>query len=193
MFYQYSWNMCHFINDNTWFMHDGAPSHFLHIVRHYLNQTFGEHRIGSGGPVNWPAQSPNLNPLDFWLWGHLKTLVYSGAINDPEVLHQWVEHACQEIRVKPGIFNRVCTSVRRKAESCVEMHGNHMAHLLLKSHEHRPYLSRHWFLDVCWLGLFWLFKWALYLLKACNPFLTPCTVDLALSWLYTGHNIVNNT
>jgi hypothetical protein len=52
---------------HTWFMH------FLRIVRQHLNQTFGEQLIGRGGPVNWPARSPVLNPLDFWLWGHLKT------------------------------------------------------------------------------------------------------------------------
>ena len=34
-------------------------------------------RIGQGGPVPWPARSPDLNPLDFWLWGHLKAMVYA--------------------------------------------------------------------------------------------------------------------
>jgi hypothetical protein len=30
--------------------------------------------------------------------------------------------------MKPGIFDRVCTCVRRKAESCVELHWNHVDH-----------------------------------------------------------------
>jgi hypothetical protein len=47
--------VCLFINDNTWLMHDGAPPYFLLIVRQHLNQTFGEHWAGYGGPVNWPA------------------------------------------------------------------------------------------------------------------------------------------
>jgi hypothetical protein len=115
---------------HMWFMHDGAPPRFICIVRQHLNQTFSEQWIGSGGPVNWPARSPDLNPLGFWLWGHLKTLVYLAPINDLEVLQQRVQNACQEIRVKPGIFDRVRTSVRRRAESCVEMHGNHREHLL---------------------------------------------------------------
>jgi hypothetical protein len=105
-----------------WFMHDGTPPHFLHIVRQHLNQTFGEQWIGRGGPVKWPARSPDLDPL----WGHLKTLVYSAAINDFEVLQQRVENACQESRVKPGIFDRLRTSVRRRAGSCLKMHGNHI-------------------------------------------------------------------
>jgi hypothetical protein len=65
-----------------WFMHDRVSPHSLYIVRQHLNQTFGEQWIGCGGAVNWPARSPDLNPLDFWLWGHLKTLVYSAPIND---------------------------------------------------------------------------------------------------------------
>jgi hypothetical protein len=36
--------------------------------------------------------------------------VYSDMINDFEVLQQQVENACQDIQVKPGIFERVCTS-----------------------------------------------------------------------------------
>jgi hypothetical protein len=69
---------------HTWFMHDGSPSNFLRIVREYLNQTFGVlvHWIGRGGPVNWSARSPDLNPLDSWLWGHLKIVAYSAPIND---------------------------------------------------------------------------------------------------------------
>jgi hypothetical protein len=35
-----------------WFMHDGAPPHFLPIVRQHLNKTFGQQRIGRGGPDN---------------------------------------------------------------------------------------------------------------------------------------------
>jgi hypothetical protein len=50
---------------HMWFMHDGAPSHFLRIVRQLLNHTFGEQWIGRRGSVNWSALSPKLNPLDF--------------------------------------------------------------------------------------------------------------------------------
>jgi hypothetical protein len=78
-------------------------------------------------------------------------------INDLEVLQHRVENACQERQeagVKAGIFVRVRTSVRRRAGTSVEMHGNHTEHLLQPSYEHRPYLNRHWFLDICLLGFF---------------------------------------
>jgi hypothetical protein len=78
---------------HMWFMRNGAPVHFLRTVRQHLNQTFGEEWIGRGGPVNWPY----LNPLEFWLRGHLKTSVCSAPIIDLEVLQQRVENVCQEI------------------------------------------------------------------------------------------------
>jgi hypothetical protein len=71
---------------HMWFIHDGTPPHFLRIARQDLNQTFGKQRIGSGGPASWPATFPDLSALEFWLWGHLKPLMYSAPINDLEVL-----------------------------------------------------------------------------------------------------------
>ncbi|KAJ4431619.1 hypothetical protein ANN_20218 [Periplaneta americana] len=38
--------------------------HFCPTVRQYLNNTFPGRWIGRRGPVVWPAQSPDLNPLD---------------------------------------------------------------------------------------------------------------------------------
>jgi hypothetical protein len=42
----------HHQQQHMWFMHDGAPTHFLRIVRHHLNQTIGEQWIGRGGQAN---------------------------------------------------------------------------------------------------------------------------------------------
>ncbi|KAJ4439323.1 hypothetical protein ANN_07445 [Periplaneta americana] len=33
-------------------------------------------KTGTGGPITWPSRSPDLNPLGFYIWGHLKALVY---------------------------------------------------------------------------------------------------------------------
>jgi hypothetical protein len=92
---------------HMWFMHDGALTHFLLTVRRHLNLTFDEQWRGRGDPVNWPAQSFHLNPVEFWLWGHLMPLVCSTSINDLEVLQQRVENSRREIRVKPGVLTSV--------------------------------------------------------------------------------------
>lgn len=59
-----------------YYQHDGAPAHYSLQVRDFLNREYGSRWIGRGGPVQWPARSPDLTPLDFYLWGHVKDLVY---------------------------------------------------------------------------------------------------------------------
>jgi hypothetical protein len=56
---------------------DSAPPHYGLSVRTYLDKQFLGWWIGRRGPTEWPACSPNLSPLDFYLWGHLKAKVYS--------------------------------------------------------------------------------------------------------------------
>lgn len=113
-----------------WFLHDGAPAHFFIAVREHLNRTFGQRWIGRGGPVAWPPRSPDLNPLDFYLWGHLKSLVYAVPINTREQLLERIQAGCQQIRNNPGVFWRVRRSWMRRARSCVESNGGHIEHLL---------------------------------------------------------------
>jgi hypothetical protein len=38
--------------------------------------------IGRGGPIAWPPRSPDLTPLDFFLWGYVKSIVYQVKIKD---------------------------------------------------------------------------------------------------------------
>ncbi|VVC27620.1 Hypothetical protein CINCED_3A024456, partial [Cinara cedri] len=56
------------------FQQDGAPPHNAIIVRQQYNEMFGNRWMGTHGPVKWPPRSPDLTPLDFFLWGHLKTV-----------------------------------------------------------------------------------------------------------------------
>jgi len=51
------------------FMQDGAPPHFSSFVTDVLNERFPDAWIGTGGPKPWPLRSPDLSPLDFFLWG----------------------------------------------------------------------------------------------------------------------------
>jgi hypothetical protein len=64
------------IHEELHLTHDGAPAHFSPIARRYLNRKFPGQWIGRGGPISWPPCSPDLNPLNFYLWGHLKSPVY---------------------------------------------------------------------------------------------------------------------
>ena len=64
-----------------WFQHDGAPANRAREVRQYLNEIFGNWWIGRCGPVKWPStRSPDLTPFNFYLWGHMKCLVYETPV-----------------------------------------------------------------------------------------------------------------
>ncbi|GFU44569.1 hypothetical protein TNCV_1506781 [Trichonephila clavipes] len=42
-----------------------------------LKDTLGDRLISRFGPVNWPPRSCDLTPLDYFLWGYVKSLVYA--------------------------------------------------------------------------------------------------------------------
>ena len=54
------------------FQLDGAPPHWGLQVCAFLNDKFLERWIARGGPATWPPRSPDINPLDFILWGYVK-------------------------------------------------------------------------------------------------------------------------
>jgi hypothetical protein len=63
-----------------YFQQDGAPAHFALTVRRFFDDNFPNCWIGRGGPIAWPAYSPDLSPLDFWLWGDVKNKVYATSV-----------------------------------------------------------------------------------------------------------------
>jgi hypothetical protein len=57
------------------FQHDGAPAYYCKRVREILDNRFPDRWIGRGGPIVWPARSPDLNVLDYFVWGFIKASV----------------------------------------------------------------------------------------------------------------------
>ena len=56
-----------------YFRHDRAPSHYTRHVMQHLKDTFPNRWIGRGSTINWPPKSPDLTPLNFCLWGMMKS------------------------------------------------------------------------------------------------------------------------
>ncbi|GBN53669.1 hypothetical protein AVEN_102338-1 [Araneus ventricosus] len=55
----------------------GAPGYKTSSRKQYLEEEFGEQVIGYGGFQDWSPRSPDLTPMDFFLWGYLKQQVYA--------------------------------------------------------------------------------------------------------------------
>ncbi|KAJ4443260.1 hypothetical protein ANN_04928 [Periplaneta americana] len=75
-----------------WLLHDGAPAHFHITLRRHLNNIFP----------------------DFYLWRHLKAVVYAEPIPDVQTLEQHIRAACDTIRMQPGIFEHVQQSLLQR-------------------------------------------------------------------------------
>ena len=50
--------------------------HYLGEVREYLNTRFPGRWIGRAAPIAWPPRSPDLTPMDLFLWGFVKNQVF---------------------------------------------------------------------------------------------------------------------
>ncbi|GFW96021.1 transposase-like protein [Trichonephila clavipes] len=112
------------------FQHDGAPAHFSIDVRAHLQNTFPGGWIGRGGPIAWPARSPDLSPLDFFLWGFLKGLVYETPVATLEDLVGRIVEAAGCVRDTPGIFEMVRCSMQRRFQACLDVSEKNFEHLL---------------------------------------------------------------
>ncbi|KAJ4451991.1 hypothetical protein ANN_03475 [Periplaneta americana] len=64
------------------FQQDGAPPHWSMNFRRSFNATFPNRWIGRDEPIWWPQRSPDLTPLDFFLWGYVKDRVFATPLND---------------------------------------------------------------------------------------------------------------
>ncbi|GFW89342.1 putative DD41D transposase [Trichonephila clavipes] len=60
-----------------WFQQDGATCHTARASIDLLKDTFGDRLISRFGHVNWPPRSCDLTPLDYFLWGYVKSLAYA--------------------------------------------------------------------------------------------------------------------
>src|SRR5215510_5312182 len=69
-----------------YYQHDGAPPHFSQVIRQYLDHKFPNRWIGLGGTQNWPPRSPDLNQLDYHVWGYIKAMGYEHKLNTREEL-----------------------------------------------------------------------------------------------------------
>lgn len=113
-----------------WFQHDGAPPHFSRAAREVLENAFPNRWIGRGGPVPWPPRSPDLTPLDFFLWGHMKSLIYETPVESENDLLARIVVASGEIEDNPAVLERVHDSLQRRCRLCVAQNGRHFEQLL---------------------------------------------------------------
>ncbi|GFT26257.1 putative DD41D transposase [Trichonephila clavipes] len=88
-----------------WFQQDGATCHTARATIDLLKDTFGDRLISRLGPVNWPPRSCDLAPLDYFLWGYVKSLVNA---DKPQTLHHLEDNIRRVIAdIRPQMLEKV--------------------------------------------------------------------------------------
>ncbi|GFT41758.1 DUF4817 domain-containing protein [Trichonephila clavipes] len=88
-----------------WFQQDGATCHTSRARIDLLKDTFGDRLISRFGPVNWPPRSCDLTPLDYFLWGYVKSLVYADKSQTLDHLEDNIHRVIADIR--PQMLEKV--------------------------------------------------------------------------------------
>ena len=75
-----------------WFQQDGATSPTANVTINLLASKFGGRVIARNGPVD-------LMPLDYFLWGHVKSIDYANKPATIDELHTNIERAIAAVSV----------------------------------------------------------------------------------------------
>ena len=89
-----------FLRRDYVFQQNGAPPHYSNRIRYHLNRKRPGNWIRRGGPVEWPPQSPDLIPCDFFLRGHIKEKVHNTPVMSFEELKTQIRRECQRISLE---------------------------------------------------------------------------------------------
>jgi hypothetical protein len=81
--------------------------------------------IDRNGPVLWPARSLDLNHCDFFLWGHLRQIVYETPVNTVEELTVRVNNAAESVGRNSDMLVRTQASMTQRAQVCIDNGGRH--------------------------------------------------------------------
>lgn len=104
------------------FQHDGCPAHWRIIVREYLDNVFPNSWIGRDGPIPWPPRSPDLTPLDFYVWGRAKELVYATEVDTREELIRRIHEAFGTIQREIRLHTTT-VEIRHRCRACIRNRG----------------------------------------------------------------------
>ncbi|GFW30287.1 putative transposase [Trichonephila clavipes] len=113
-----------------WFQQDGATCHTARATIDLLKDTFGDRLISRFGPVNRPPRSCDLTPLDYFLWGYVKSLVYAEKPQTPDLLEDNIRRVIADIR--PQMLEKVIENWTSRLDYIRASRGSLMPEILFK-------------------------------------------------------------
>lgn len=106
------------------FQQDGAPAHRARETVELLQAA----TPGFISPALWPPNSPDLNPVDYKIWGFMQDKVYSVKIRDVNHLRQRIKDAWNEMDQR--VIDESVKQWRARLRACVRERGAQFEHKL---------------------------------------------------------------
>ncbi|GFV35568.1 putative transposable element [Trichonephila clavipes] len=113
-----------------WFHQDGATCHTARATIDLLKDKFGDRLISRFGPVNWPPRSCDLTPLDYFLWGYVKSLVYADKPQTLDHLEDNIRRVIADIR--PQMLEKVIENWTSRMDYIRSSRGSPMPEIIFK-------------------------------------------------------------
>ncbi|GFU50756.1 putative DD41D transposase [Trichonephila clavipes] len=117
-------------HNELWFQQDGATFHTARATIDLLKDTFGNRLISRFGPVNWPPRSCDLTPLDYCLWGYVKSLVYADKQQTLDYLEENIRRVIADIR--PQMLEKVIENWTSRLDYIRASRGSPMPKIIFK-------------------------------------------------------------
>ncbi|GFW97418.1 uncharacterized protein TNCV_4990951 [Trichonephila clavipes] len=108
----------------------GATCHTARATIDLLKDTFGDRLISRFGPVNWPPRSCDLTPLDYFLWGYVKSLVYADKPQTLDHLEDNIRRVIADIR--PQMLEKVIENWTSRLDYIRASRGSPMPEIIFK-------------------------------------------------------------
>ncbi|GFW60703.1 putative transposable element [Trichonephila clavipes] len=108
----------------------GATCHTDRATIDLLKDTLGDRLISRFGPVNWPPRSCDLTPLDYFLWGYVKSLVYA---DKPQTLDHLEDNIHRVIADRwPQMLEKVIENWTSRLDYIRASRGSPMPEIIFK-------------------------------------------------------------
>ncbi|GFT63692.1 transposable element Tc3 transposase [Trichonephila clavipes] len=109
---------------------DDATCHTARARIDLLKDTFGDRLILRFGPVNRPPRSCDLTPLDYFLWGYVKSLVYADKPRTLDHLEDNIRRVIADIR--PQMLEKVIENWTSRLDYIRASRGSPMPEIIFK-------------------------------------------------------------
>ncbi|GFV16931.1 transposable element Tc1 transposase [Trichonephila clavipes] len=113
-----------------WFQQDGTICHTARATVDLLKDTFSDRLISRFGPVNWPPRSCDLTPLDYFLWGYVKSLIYADTPQTLDHLEDNYRRVIADIR--PQMLEKVIENWTSRLDYIRASRSSYMPKIIFK-------------------------------------------------------------